>query len=99
MIIKGDSMSKYYFIIYMSKRLGKQIFDSVVIDEHPFVWLKKNQPESSFQKVIINWKEISEDEFGLYNEIEYVDKFNQAITYNPNPLDLISNDSSEGLSG
>ena len=92
-------MSKYYFIVYMSKRLGKQLFDSDVINEHPFEWIKRIQSASNSKKVLINWKEISEEEFRLYSEIEYVDKLDQSLVSDSNPLDLISNDSSEGLSG
>ena len=92
-------MSKYYFITYINKRLGKQLFDSTVIDEHPFEWLKRSQSESNSKKVLVNWREISEEEFRAYNEVEYVDKLNQALKPQPNPLELISNDSLESLRG
>jgi hypothetical protein len=92
-------MSKYYFITYINKRLGKQLFDSTVIDEHPFEWLKRSQSESNSKKVLVNWREISEEEFCAYNEVEYVDKLNQALTLQPNPLELISKDPKEGLRG
>jgi hypothetical protein len=92
-------MAKYYFITYISKKLGKQLFDSAVIDEHPFEWLKKIQAESNSKKVLVNWREISEEEFRAYNELEYVDKLDKALTLSPNPIDLMSDDQSEGLSG
>jgi hypothetical protein len=92
-------MAKYYFIAYISKKLGKQFFDSTVIDEHPFEWLKKTQSESNSKKVLVNWREISEEEFRAYHEVIYVDKLDQALIPQPNPLNLISNDRSEGLSG
>lgn len=92
-------MSKYYFVTYINKRLGKQLFDSTVIDEHPFEWLKISQSESNSKKVLVNWREISEEEFRAYNEIDYIDKLNQALTPQSNPLDLISKDQSEGLRG
>ena len=92
-------MSKYYFITYINKRLGKQLFDSIVIDEHPFEWLKSSQSESSSKKVLVNWREISKEEFRAYNEVEYVDKLDQALKPQPNPLELISNDSLESLRG
>jgi hypothetical protein len=91
-------MSKY-FVTYINKRLGKQFFDSTVIDEHPFGWLKKCQLDSNSRIVLVNWKEISEEEFRAYNEINYVDKLNQALRSQPNPLDLTSKDQSEGLRG
>jgi hypothetical protein len=92
-------MNKYYFITYINKRLGKQFFDSDVIDEHPFEWLRISQSESNSKKVLVNWREISEEEFRAYNEVEYVDKLDQALTPQSNPLELISNDPSDGLMG
>ena len=92
-------MNKYYFVTYINKRLGKQLFDSTVIDEHPFEWLKRSQSESNLKTVLVNWREISEEEFRVFNEIDCVDKLNQALTAQSNPLDLISKDQSEGLSG
>jgi hypothetical protein len=92
-------MSKYYFVTYINKKLGKQLFDSTTIDEHPFEWLKRSQSESNSKKVLVNWKEISEEEFRAYNEVEYVDKLDQALKPKSNPRDLISNEQSEGLRG
>ncbi len=77
-------MSKYYYITYINKRLGKQFFDSAVIDEHPFEWLKRSQIESISKKVLINWREISEEEFHAYNEIEQVDKDDKDLMPQPN---------------
>jgi hypothetical protein len=57
--------------------LGKQLFDSTVIDEHPFEWLKRSQSELNSKKILVNWREISEEEFRTYNEAEYVDKTRQ----------------------
>jgi hypothetical protein len=99
LLINLRMMSKYYFITYINKRLGKQIFDSTVIDEHPFEWLKRSQSQSNSKKVIVNWKEISEEEFRAYNEVEYVDRLDQALTPQQNPFELISEDPSEGLRG
>ena len=92
-------MSKYYFVTYINKRLGKQLFDSIVKDAHPFEWLKTSQSESNSKKVLVNWREISEEEFRAYNEVEYVDKLDQALKPQSNPLDLIGKDQSEGLRG
>jgi hypothetical protein len=92
-------MSKYYFVTYINKKLGKQLFDSIAIDEHPFEWLKRSQSESNSKKVLVNWKEISEEEFRAYNDVEYVDKLEQALKPQANPLGHISDDQSEGLRG
>jgi len=92
-------MGKYYFIAYINKRLGKQLFDSIVIDEHPFEWLKRSQSESNSKKVLVNWREISEEEFRAYNEVEYVDKLDQALKPQSNPFDLIGKDQTERLRG
>lgn len=92
-------MSKYYFITYINKRLGKQFFDSTAIDEHPFEWLKRSKAESNYKCVLVNWREISEEEFIAYNEIENVDKLDQALTPQPGLIELVSKDPSEGLRG
>ena len=92
-------MSKYYYITYINKRLGKQFFDSAVIDEHPFEWLKRSQAESNFKKVLVNWREISKEEFRAFNEIKQVDKLNQALKSKDGPVEEISKDRSEGLRG
>lgn len=34
-----------------------------VSDQHPFEWLKLLSKLSSFKRILINWKNISEDEF------------------------------------
>jgi hypothetical protein len=90
---------KYYFVTYITRRLGKQFFDSDAIEEHPFEWLKRSQRESNSKMVLANWREISEEEFRMYNEVEHVDKLDQALILQPNPLELISRDHSEGLNG
>jgi hypothetical protein len=91
-------MGKYYFITYITKRLGKQFFDSTVIDEHPFMWLKRSQSESNAKIVLVNWREIFEEEFHMYNE-DYVDQVEEAISSQPSPLEMISNNPSDGLIG
>ena len=91
-------MGKYYSITYITKRPGKQFFDNDVIDEHPFRWLKRSQSESSQKRVLVNWGEISEEEFHMYNE-EYVDQLEEAIASQPSPLEMISRDPSDGLIG
>lgn len=91
-------MGKYYFVTDITKRLGKQFVDSIVIDEHPFRWLKRSQSESNAKIVLVNWREISEEEFHMYNE-EYVDQLEEAIASQPSPLEMISRDPYDGLIG
>jgi hypothetical protein len=56
------------------------------------------QSESNAKVVLVNWREISEEEFQMYNE-EYVDQLEEAIASQPSPLDMISRDPSDGLIG
>lgn len=92
-------MAKYYFVTYITKRLGRQFFDNDVIDEHPFQWLSRSQNESNSKKVLVNWREISEEEFRLYNHEECVEELDQALESQPSPLEMISRDPSDGLLG
>jgi hypothetical protein len=91
-------MGKYYFITYITRRLGKQLVDNAAIDEHPFLWLMRSQSESNAKIVLVNWREISEEEFHMYNG-EYVDQLEEAIASQPSPLEMISRDPSDGLIG
>ena len=36
-------MGKYYYITYVTKKLGKEFFNSDIIAEHPFIWIKRSQ--------------------------------------------------------
>lgn len=92
-------MGKYYFVTYITKRLGRQFFDNDVIDEHPFQWLRRSQSESNSKKVLVNWREISEEEFHLYNEEDCIEELDQALESQPSPLEMISRDPSDGLLG
>jgi hypothetical protein len=91
-------MGAYYFVTYITRRLGKQFVDSIVIDEHPFQWLKRSRSESNAKIVLVNWREISEDEYHMYNE-EYADQLEEAIASQTSPLEMISRDPSDGLIG
>jgi hypothetical protein len=90
-------LEKYYFVTYITRRLGKQFFDSSVISEHPFGWLSRSQSETNQKMVLVGWREISKDEYKMYTEGEIADAFNQGIAPQSNPLDLINGDPSEGL--
>ena len=61
-------MNNYYFITYVTRRLGKQLFDSCVANEHPFDWLRRTQVEHNFQTILAGWQEISENEYNKYDK-------------------------------
>lgn len=90
-------MEKYYFVTYITRRLGRQFLDSSVIAEHPFGWLSRSQSESNQKMVLVGWREISKDEYKMYAESEISDASNQGIAPQSNPLELINGDHSEGL--
>jgi hypothetical protein len=90
-------MGEYYFITYVTRKLGRQFFESEVIDEHPFNWLKKSQLETNLRMVLASWKEISEEEYELFLNGEIVENFSTILAPQSNPLELINRDPSEGL--
>lgn len=65
-------MREYYFISYVTKRLGREFFESNVVVEHPFTWLKNVLSETNFNTVLVGWQEISEEEYERYNKDETV---------------------------
>jgi hypothetical protein len=83
-------MGKYYFISYVSKRLGREFFDCSVIAEHPFTWLKNVLSETNFKTVLIGWQEITEEEYEMYNADRIGANSNQAEVPQNSPLDLIN---------
>ncbi len=60
-------MNKYYFITYITRKLGREYLESDVINEHPFNWLKKAQSEINHKIVLAGWQEISEEEYSMYD--------------------------------
>ena len=90
-------MKKYYFITYATKRLGKEFLDCMVIEEHPFSWLKNSKLETNFKMVLVGWQEISLEEYNMYNTEGVVDGIDQIAESEANPLELINQDPSEGL--
>ncbi|MGD0953773.1 MAG: hypothetical protein ABR985_15525 [Methanotrichaceae archaeon] len=60
-------MNKYYFITYITRKLGKEYLESDVINEHPFNWLKKARSEINHKIVLAGWQEISEEEYNMYD--------------------------------
>jgi hypothetical protein len=90
-------MGEYYFITYVTRRLGRQFFESEVIDEHPFNWLKKSQLETNFKKVLAGWQEISEEEYKTFLNGEIAENQSAILVPQSNPLELMNRDPSEGL--
>ena len=87
-VLEGeDEMNKYYFVTYVTRRLGKQFFDSTVIDEHPFDWLKRTREEISIKTILVAWQEISEEEYNKFNMEGMKDDFIQTGTLRANPLE------------
>jgi hypothetical protein len=70
-------MSKYYFITFITRRLGRQYLDSDVISEHPFEWFKKAQSESNNKIVLVGWQEISKEEYDMYDKDGIGEDLNQ----------------------
>jgi hypothetical protein len=64
---KGSEVSKYYFITYITRKLGKEYLESDVIDEHPFNWLSKARSEINHKIILAGWQEISEEEYRMYD--------------------------------
>jgi hypothetical protein len=83
-------MRKYYFISYVSKRLGRDFFDCSVVEEHPFTWLKNVLSETNFKTVLVGWQEISEEEYKMYKEEETVANPDQIEVAQTSPLELIN---------
>jgi hypothetical protein len=83
-------MGKYYFISYVTKRLGREFFDCNVVEEHPFTWLKNILSETNFKTVLIRWQEISEEEYEMYNNEDAVADPNQIEIPQKSPLELIN---------
>jgi hypothetical protein len=88
-------MEKYYFISYVTKRLGKEFFDCAVIEEHPFSWLKTSLLETNFKRVLVGWKEISREEYDLYNKDNAAAHTDQIVAHQTSPLELLNRDHSE----
>jgi hypothetical protein len=95
--LKGYKMKKYYFITYATKRLGKEFLDCMVIEEHPFSWLKNSKSETNFKRVLVGWQEISLEEYNMYNSEEVEETIDQIAASDAGPLELINQDPSEGL--
>ena len=90
-------MRKYYFISYVTKRLGRDFFECDVVEEHPFTWLKNVLSETNFKTVLIGWQEISEEDYEMYNKDETVANPNQIEVPQSSPLELINQNPTNDL--
>jgi hypothetical protein len=90
-------MGKYYFISYVTKRLGREFFDCDVIEEHPFTWLKTSLLDTNFKRVLVGWQEITREEYELYNNDGAAAHTDQIVEHQTNPLELLNRDPSEDL--
>jgi hypothetical protein len=90
-------MGEYYFITYVTRRLGRQFFESEVINEHPFNWLKRSQLETNLKRVLAGWQEISEEDYEMFLDEEISENKSIIPVPRSNPLELINRDPSEGL--
>jgi hypothetical protein len=90
-------MGEYYFITYVTRRLGRQFFESEVIDEHPFNWLKKVQMETNLKTILAGWQKISKEEFEMFLNGEITEDCNSIPVSQSNPVDLINMSPSKGL--
>lgn len=63
---------KYYWVCYeITWVYGKREVRNTIIQEHPFVLIGRNKKGSinnSYEFALINYKEISKEEFELYLE-------------------------------
>lgn len=64
-------MNKYYWISVKEKSFTGDFEYDTVIDVHPFTWRhqQRNQYLPERQFLILNWKEITKEEYELYNTI------------------------------
>ena len=53
----------FYFIVYEYINFEMFFKECKVIDEHPITWYNKNK-----DNVLLNWKQISEDEYNMWEE-------------------------------
>ena len=90
-------MGKYYFITYVTKKLGREFFNSDIIDEHPFSWIKRSQLETNSTMVLAGWQEISDEEYKMSFEDGTAEDPNHITAPNADLLELSNGGSSEGL--
>ena len=90
-------MGKYYFVTYVTRKLGREFLNSDVIDEHPFSWIKRSQLETDSKMVLAGWQEISKEELDMYFNDEIAADIDKIAAPSANPIELLKGDPSEGL--
>jgi len=90
-------MGKYYYITYVTKKLGKEFFNSDIIAEHPFIWIKRSQLDTNSKMVLAGWQEISEEEYNMYFEEETTEDPNRITEPSADALGLLNGDLPRGL--
>ena len=69
--MKIETENKYYWISF--QRLDKDnkelLIDDVIKNEHPFIYINKLRNKNILYGGLLNWKEISEKEWLLFNDI------------------------------
>ncbi len=60
---------KYYWINYSIHTADHSSQYDECIDVHPFNYLQETMKSTTKKVVINNWKEISKEEYDMYNEV------------------------------
>lgn len=60
---------KYYFISFMYGASEKKL-ENAVIDHHPFEWQRYSNKSYRGQYILINWKEITMEEYQEYKSFK-----------------------------
>lgn len=63
---------KYYFTSYVSRNFGGEWIPGHLVSHlHPFEKIKswENMPGQQFETVLLNYREITKEEFDLYNKL------------------------------
>lgn len=61
---------KYYWLTYFSRlKVFSGDFNEIVIkDQHPFEWKFQEEKKTRYVVILLNWKEITEEEYNLFKK-------------------------------
>lgn len=63
-------MNKYYWILIKETSLTGELTRELIITVHPFIWRQKVNPQlPDLSILILNWKEITKEEYELWNNL------------------------------
>lgn len=64
-------LQKYYWILIKEKSFSGEFTYEKVIDKHPFTWRQNERNQFLPERIwtILNWKEITKEEYELYQTI------------------------------